>query len=163
MRRVGVLLAALLVTATACTGTPDRQRAEPAPAPDCPISTVHHSRPPSAIPGFTPRASGLWMGDERFAAVLFHARGDSPDIPVGGQWPDGRQNSKILWWSAGASDLLTVHGTEARTARQFTQTFDGLGGGQYPSIGRVPAPGCWTLAASVAGHRVGAVTVRAVQ
>lgn len=170
MRRLIPLAVALLAGAAACTSGPSSAPAprttpapRTAPAEECVISTVHYSHPPAAVPGFMPRAVGLpWTGDDHFVAVLFYARDDSPDIPVGGQWAGGGRNAKILWWAEGATDRLRVHGRESGGARQFTQSFPTVGGGQYPSIVVVPEPGCWTLDATVAGRKVGTITVRAV-
>jgi hypothetical protein len=115
------------------------------------------------VPGFAPDSTGVpWTGDDHFAAVLFYARGNSSDIPVGGRRADGDGVSKILWWADGATERLHVHGRESGSTRQFTQSFPTTGEGQYPTTVIVPESGCWTLDATVADRKVGTITVRAV-
>lgn len=99
-----------------------------------------------------------WIGDERFAAVLFYATAADQTMRAGGTMGGGL-STKILWWVASGGDDLLIRGTEARSGRTFTQQVTGIGGGQFPSVPVVPSAGCWTLTETVAGRTVGAITI----
>ncbi|HEX5407641.1 MAG TPA: hypothetical protein VFX16_35675 [Pseudonocardiaceae bacterium] len=155
-RRLVIALTAIAVGVTACTSG---QSTTPV---GCVISPVHRSHVPAGVGGFSPGSVGIpWIGDDRFVAVLFYARGGNPDIPAHGGWSDGG-SAKILWWAEGAAAQLAVHGRESG-GREFTQSFQTIGNGQYPTVVAVPEPGCWTLDAAVGSRHVGSITVRAVQ
>lgn len=98
------------------------------------------------------------MGDGRFAAVLFYARGIDITMRAGGEMAKG-SSTKILWWVASGGDVLTIRGKETVSGRSFTQTVTGIGGGQFPSVPVVPVRGCWTLTESVGGRDVGEITI----
>jgi len=126
----------------------------------CPITTVRTDPLPAAIPGFIPTngPAGPWMGDARFAAVLFYAAGDDPTMRAQGRMAAG-QTTKVFWWVAAGGDTMTVQGREQRSGRTFSQVMEGIGGGQFPTVPVVPSAGCWTLTVSVSGRDVGAITI----
>jgi hypothetical protein len=122
----------------------------------CPVtSPIHDSRPPAA--GFTRRARVPWvrMEPNRAAiAVLFYSLDGVSVIGTNGSMGDGR-NTKILWVIPNTEGKLTIHGQQIKGDRQFLQKVPG--GIQYPSIVKVPVPGCWRLSVSAAlqrGNRV---------
>ncbi len=124
----------------------------------CAASTVHT--------GSGHGSSGLentgvpWIGNDHFIAVLFFARPGDETMRAGGSQTTTGTQTKILWWAEDSgSDPLVIHGHESRTSGDFTQSVDGIGGGQYPSIVNVPTPGCWTLTETVGNQTVGAITI----
>ncbi len=70
-------------------------------------------------------------------------------IYSGGESPDGRINMKILWeLRRGTAMDLRVSGKMLNGAGSLSQQLSPAGGTkslQFPSILRVPAPGCWRL------------------
>ncbi len=128
----------------------------------CPVSQLQPGAVPAALPGFSDssRVPGAvaWMGDNRFAAVLFYADGPDPRMRAGGQM-NATRSTKIFWWSASGGTRLVIHGREAATGRTFNQAVDGLGAGQFPSVPVIPGPGCWTLTEDVDGSTVDSITV----
>lgn len=72
--------------------------------------------------------------------------------------------TKILWWVQGkGSPTLTIVGKRTDAAGSFRQTIAGptLGDNTtFPSIVKVPAPGCWTLSVH-SGSTSGSITFRA--
>jgi len=72
--------------------------------------------------------------------------------------------TKILWWVDGkGSPTLTIVGNRTDGAGSFSQTITGptLGDNTtFPSLVKVPAPGCWALAIH-SGSTSGSITFRA--
>jgi hypothetical protein len=109
----------------------------------CRATAVHTGPPPSAMPGISAaarhRGNWPWMGGARFAAVLFYADGDSPEMDAGGRMPHGKI-TKILVGSQAAR-------WPARHPRPRSQLWPDVhsvdrlraGDGQYPSLTVVPS------------------------
>lgn len=98
-----------------------------------------------------------WIGTNDFAAVLFYSGDSSSIMTAGGKMPDG-SNTKILWLVRDpAAGPLTIRGITPAGGKTFVRRVEG--GGNYPSIVVVPNAGCWTLEASLAGRKVGEITV----
>jgi len=126
----------------------------------CPVTPVRTDRLPAGLDiGFTnPAAPPPWMGNDRFAAVLFYAAGGDPTMAPGGTMPDGR-NTKILWMIRDGEGPLTIRGTEARGG-DFTQEVPRADQpNSYPSVVAVPRAGCWTLTAALGDRTIGSITV----
>ena len=72
--------------------------------------------------------------------------------------------TKILWWVQGkGSPTLTIVGNRTDGAGSFRQTITGPSLGDnttFPSLVKVPSPGCWTLAVH-SGSTSGSITFRA--
>lgn len=122
------------------------------------MTTVRTGPVPAVVPGFTPGATGSWMGDTHFFAFLFYTATNDPTMRAGGQMSQGFA-TKIFWWIPGGGNTLVIRGVEATSGRSFTQSVDGIGGGSFPSIPVVPSKGCWTLTESVGGRTAGAITI----
>lgn len=126
----------------------------------CPVTPVRTDRLPAGLDaGFgDPADPPPWMGNDRFAAVLFYATGGDPTMAPGGTMPDGR-STKILWLVRGGDGTLTIRGTEARGG-DFTQQVERADqANSYPSTVVVPRAGCWTLTAELDGRAVGSITI----
>jgi len=126
------------------------------PGNGCAASPVHVAPLPT---GLDPVGGSLmtWIGTNDFAAVLFYSRDGSPIMTAGGKMPDG-SNTKILWLVRDPVEgQLTIRGSTPAGGKTFVQRVEG--GGNYPSIVVVPNAGCWTLEASLAGRKVGEITV----
>lgn len=126
------------------------------------MTPVHMQAVPAVVPGFTRNAGSTpWMGDARFAAVLFYASGSNPTMRARGKMTK-TQTTKIFWWVAEGGNTLVVRGKERASGRSFSQVVEGIGGGQFPSVPVVPSAGCWTLTGSIGGREVGAITIPVV-
>jgi len=146
--------------AAEATASPPAASRSAAGSSSCPVTPVRTDRLPAGLGiGFTdPAAPPPWMGDDRFAAVLFYAAGGDATMAPGGTMPDGR-STKILWMIRDADGPLTIRGTEARGGG-FTQEVQRADQpNSYPSIVNVPREGCWTLTAELGGRAVGSITV----
>jgi hypothetical protein len=155
------MLAAVAVSlaATACSGNPQqqpRQAQPPAAQPSTLISPASANgcarQPPvSPLPvwarsGFTPpdiAVPHVTAAAGNIVAILWSTRNalHAPALP--------NRRNKILWVSRLSSGPMTIRATLADSTR--TATVD-LPNGPGPSYIDMPAPGCWTLHLSWAGH-----------
>lgn len=169
---------ALIFAAVACTTTPgsgsdssggsaqttlpsSSASRQPTDAPsDCAHSEVHRDPLPAPMAD-TARIDGptLWVGSERFAAVLLFSTEGDPTMHTGGIMPDGRQ-TKILWVVPGKMNGPLVLNASTQTGATFIQKLGGAG--DTPSIIDVPSAGCWTFALSAAGQPLGSVILPVV-
>jgi hypothetical protein len=65
----------------------------------------------------------------------------------------GRYATKILWHIPGGSAVVTINGQRLDAPGRFRQRFPVSGHyNYYPSIVRIPTPGCWRVTVSSAQH-----------
>jgi hypothetical protein len=159
---------------TVCAGSSGKSGAEAASsAPRCNATTVHYKPYKGVQNGLAPipwvaasptsaglvghlfyyDAANAWKQKQ---VVRLH-------IYAGGEDPPGRISMKILWElrHGSASTLLRIRGRRLDGAGVFSQRQQPASATQFPSIVKVPEPGCWRLTLT-AGKIVGAVTVIAV-
>lgn len=71
-------------------------------------------------------------------------------------------STKILWVAQRSSARAVVTGRRLDGSGRFTQRLSRAGGGQFPSIIRVPAAGCWNLNVR-SGRSHASIVVRAIE
>jgi hypothetical protein len=157
---VALATVAVSLLVAACSGNPQQQprRAQPSAA-QPPLSQISPAgangcaaRPPvSPLPvwarsGFTPPDIPMphVIGSADNIVAILWATPDALHAPA---LPD--RANKILWVSRVSSGPMTIRASLAGSAR--TATVD-LPDGPGPSYVDMPAPGCWTLHLSWAGH-----------
>jgi hypothetical protein len=155
--------AAVVLTATACSGSPPQQPRQPrqahpsaarsslAPVSPAGASGCAGQPPVSPLPvwarsGFTPPDVAMphvmgAAGD--IVAILWAPRNalHAPALPA--------RRNKILWVSRLSSGPMTIRAMLAGSTRAVTVD---LPDGPGPSYLDLPAPGCWTLHLSWGGH-----------
>jgi hypothetical protein len=164
-------MAVSLVAVTACTGNPQQQQRQqphrseqqssaqdsPAQVPPPPTSSANAggscASPPPVSPlpiwarnGFTPPDMAMphVMGMAGNIVAILWATPDALHVPALAD-----RANKILWVSRVSSGPMTIRATLAGSARTATVN---LPDGPGPSYVNMPAPGCWTLHLSWAGH-----------
>ena len=83
-------------------------------------------------------------------------------MPAGGRVPGTDRGPKILWMidSPPRGDLA-VTGTNLSGPGTFSQTFEGAG--SYPSVLKVPSPGCWKLDLKIGNTEIGEIALPVVE
>lgn len=126
---------------------------EPAPGvPDsCPTSPVRHGPIPKG--GFSRDTDYPWIAAKSDAgktlAVLFYSQDGTSLMRAGGTMSPGI-TTKILWiMPTRGHDHITLQGEEVPQGSEFKQTVPNSSGAQYPSVVKVPSPGCWKITAKV--------------
>jgi hypothetical protein len=150
-------VAVSLMAVAACTGNPQPQAQPSAARPSLtltsPASANGCAGPPPVSPlpiwarsGFTPSDQAMphVMGMAGNIVAILWATPNALHAP-----PLPNTANKILWVSRVSSGPMTIRATLAGSAR--TATVD-LPNGPGPSYVDMPAPGCWTLHLSWAGH-----------
>jgi hypothetical protein len=171
MRLPLIVVVPLLFMAAGCIGGSSSSSAGTTrPAVVCSTATVHYGGVPAAarkagIPSGVP-----WVEDSVASVTgsLFYytptlRRRAGAIIGTLGQ-AESETATKILWWVHGkGSPTLTIVGNRTDGAGSFRQTITGPSLGDsttFPSIVKVPSPGCWTLAIH-SGSTSGSMTFRA--
>jgi hypothetical protein len=152
-------VAVLLVAAAACSGNPQQPRQAHQPAAQPPLALISPAsangcagQPPvSPLPvwaraGFTPPEIAMphVMGAAGNIVAILWATPNALHAP-----PLPNRANKILWVSRVSSGPMTIQATLVGSTR--TATMD-LPNGPGPSYVDMPAPGCWRLHLSWAGH-----------
>jgi hypothetical protein len=140
-------LAAALLAGCTSPASPRTPETSAPPADRCAAPVAAGTLPVWARTGFS--------GDAPSAPHVLGENGDIVAILFGHplrQPPDEGRSNKILWVSRAPVDgtplrIEARHEATGRTARQEVQ------GGPGPSIVDLPAPGCWTVTLTWAGHR----------
>jgi hypothetical protein len=142
--RLAVALAVTLAAAAAATGAHARRGVEVPPA--CPADTVRYTAtrigtPHVDLPGITGNLfyyTGTTLMDGRVNAS------DGLVIYAGGR--NGPLATKILWTvRRGAGATLRIGGRRLDGPGSYASSWRGVGGGEFPSIVRLPSAGCWSL------------------
>ena len=154
-------IGATLLASAAIGAGPRSRPAEALPA--CAATTVHYGATEVGLPHVD--APGV-VGNLFYytGATLMDGRVNESDglvIYAGGQ--RGDVATKILWTiRTGAGRVLRISGRRLDGTGSFDERWRGARGRSFPSIVRVPTPGCWRL--SLASGRVRAsVVVQAVE
>jgi hypothetical protein len=149
------MIVATLVTCAAASGRGVAATESRAVASSCASSMVQYQAYPNAGAGTeslpwvqaTPASAGL-VGQLFYYAGTTWQEGSLPGarIYTGGKTPNGG-TTKILWLAHGTSAglVLVVRGKRLDHRGSFSQSFSTAGGGEYPSILKVPVAGCWQL------------------
>jgi hypothetical protein len=147
----------MVLAATACSGStssqahPPAARSSAAPAHPASASSCAGQPPVSPLPvwarsGFTPPGIAVphVLGAAgNIVAILWATRNalHAPALTT--------RANKILWVSRVSTGPMTIRATLAGSTRSATVN---LPGGPGPSYVNLPAPGCWTLHLTWAGH-----------
>ena len=149
------MLLPLLFTAAGCIGGSSGASGSTPSAAACTPATVHFGGVPRAArdAGIPPTVAWVEDATASVTGSLFYytptlRRHSHAIIGTLGHAEHGVA-TKILWWVQGrGSPTLTITGNRSDAGGSFRQTITGptLGDNTtFPSIVRVPAPGCWTL------------------
>lgn len=127
----------------------------------CPATEVN--RPTGTV---TP-VPAVSVGEDIEALLFYYADGAHGDATFIEMAPGGRTssglNTKVLWIVDGAtSESLSVNGKRLDREGAFSAEFPRAASpaNHFPSVVRIPSPGCWRLSVS-AGDARGAITVLA--
>lgn len=153
--KFSVFLLPLLFIAAGCIGGSSSSSGSTPSAAACAPATVHYGGVPGAARDAGIPSTFAWVKDSSASVTgtLFYytptlRRHTHAIIGTLGHAEPGVA-TKILWWVQGrGSPTLTIVGTRSDATGSFRQTITGptLGDNTtFPSIVRVPAPGCWTL------------------
>ena len=125
----------------------------------CPASTVHYG--PTSVGTPWVRSGAITGNLFAYAGkTLMDGRVNSSDgLLLYTRGGTGNPAMKILWTTRGGAAGLTVLGRRLDAAGSFKQRFSGRG--EFPSIVKIPAAGCWRLWVR-SGSRHGAFVVRAI-
>src|SRR5437763_5128497 len=108
------------------------------------------------------RPTGNGIAAVRFVSTVPGA--DSAVIYAGGAAPEG-WSTKFLWWSPQRAPRAVLFGWRLDGSGTFRQDLPAAAGDDgtvfYPSIVKIPAPGCWAVRVQVGG-RTGLAVFQAV-